>query len=134
MTRALQLAEAFLQEAVFRSRAAQAAGTALAQLASDKQRQCGLGAEAAIELDLSARAAALARELWPEGIGAERSAFLRAALAEWVERQDALDRERNHLLKAFRHAHGFDRRAYSAERLAELLPPGSFALRGGSRG
>lgn len=115
----LELAEAFLQEAVFRSRAVQAAGTALAQLASDKQRQCGLGAQAAVELDLTPRALELAQQLWPSGLDAGRVATLRRVMAAWIERQDALDRERNHFLKAFRHAHGFDRRAYSAEQLAE---------------
>lgn len=123
MTQALELAEAFLQEAVFRSRAEQAASTALAQLATlkqhDKQRQCGLGTEAAIALDLTPRAAELAQQLWPAGLDAERSRAVRTVLAHWIERQDQLDRERNHFLKAFRQAHGFDRRAYSAAQLAE---------------
>ncbi|MBL8804392.1 MAG: hypothetical protein JNN27_20520 [Planctomycetes bacterium] len=119
MNDSLELAEAFLQEAVFRSRAVQAAGTALAQLANDKQRQCGLGAEAAIELDLTPRALELAQQLWPGGLDGGRVATLRRVMAAWIERQDALDRERNHFLKAFRKAHGFDRRAFSAEQLAE---------------
>ncbi len=123
MTQALELAEAFLQEAVFRSRAEQATSTALAHLAAhthgDKQRQCGLGTEATIALDLTPRAAELARQLWPAGLDAERANAVRAVLAQWIERQDQLDRERNHFLKAFRHAHGFDRRAYSAEQLAQ---------------
>ena len=33
--------------------------------------------------------------------------------------QDALDRKRNHFLKAFRGKHGFDRTRYDAERLSE---------------
>ena len=37
----------------------------------------------------------------------------------WIVAQDALDRDRNHYLKAFRHAHGFDRRAWDNERLTE---------------
>jgi hypothetical protein len=123
MNDSLELAEAFLQEAVFRSRAVQAAGTALAQLGSDKQRQCGLGAQAAVELDLTPRALELAQQLWPGGLDAAlnpgRVATLRRVMAAWIERQDALDRERNHFLKAFRHKHGFDRRAYSADQLAE---------------
>jgi len=41
-------------------------------------------------------------------------------LAEWVRRQDALDRRRNHFLKDFRHAHGFDRTRYTAEQRAEF--------------
>lgn len=123
MTQALELAEAFLQEAVFRSRAEQATSTALAQLATlkqgDKQRQCGLGTEAAIALELTPRAAELAHSLWPAGLDAARSNAVRAVLAQWIERQDQLDRERNHFLKAFRQAHGFDRRAYGPELLAE---------------
>jgi hypothetical protein len=119
MVERLELAEAFLQEAVFRSRAEQAASTALAQLASDKKRQCGLGTEAAVALDLTPRAAELALQLWPSGVDAARAANVRRLLAAWIERQDALDRERNHFLKAFRNAHGFDRRAYTAAQLAE---------------
>lgn len=119
MSDRVQLAEAFLQEAVFRSRAKQAANTALAQLATDKQRQCGLGAEAALELELTPRALELAHELWPDGISAARADALRSSMSAWVERQDALDRDRNHFLKAFRNAHGFDRRAYTPTQLAE---------------
>jgi len=114
----LERAEAFLQEAVYRSRARQAAGVALAQAATDKQRQCGLGARAELELDLSPRAAELARELWPAGLDDARAEQVRRTMTEWIERQDALDRERNHFLKAFRHTHGFDRNAYDAEQLA----------------
>lgn len=113
MATRIELAEAFLQEAVFRSRAKQAAGTALAQLATDKQRQCGLGVEAALELDLTPRARELAALLWPEGIAPTRIAAVQRVMSAWIERQDALDRERNHFLKAFRNAHGFDRRAYT---------------------
>jgi hypothetical protein len=39
---------------------------------------------------------------------------------EWVERQDVLDRERNHFMKAFRQRHGFDRTKYTAELLAQF--------------
>jgi hypothetical protein len=119
----LALAEAFLQEAVFRSRAKQAAGTSLAQLpldaASGKLRQCGLGARAELELELTPRALELAQSLWPAGLADARVATARRVMSAWIERQDALDRERNHFLKAFRHAHGFDRRAYTAAQLAE---------------
>jgi hypothetical protein len=52
----------------------------------------------------------------------EDQAMLRiqAVLADWVRRQDALDRKRNHFLKDFRHAHGFDRTRYTAEQRAEF--------------
>jgi hypothetical protein len=117
------LAEAFLQEAVFRSRSKQAAGTALAQLALDpssgKQRQCGLGARAELELDLTPRALELAQLLWPAGIDEARVTTVRRVMAGWIERQDALDRERNHFLKAFRQQHGFDRRTYTPAQLAD---------------
>jgi hypothetical protein len=111
----LGLAELFLQEAVYRSRATQAAGTALAQLSSGVERQCGLGDGPAVVLDLTARGRELAAQLFPTAVPEHVAPLLRA----WVERQDALDRDRNHFLKAFRHAHGFDRRAWSAGLLAE---------------
>ena len=38
----------------------------------------------------------------------------------WIEAQDALDRKRNHFLKAFRHEHGFDRTKYTAAETDEL--------------
>ncbi len=107
----LGLAELFLQEAVYRSRATQAAGTALAQLSSGVERQCGLGDGPVVVLDLSARGHELARQLFPTAVPAHVAPLLRA----WVERQDALDRDRNHFLKAFRQRHGFDRNAYSPE-------------------
>jgi hypothetical protein len=43
-----------------------------------------------------------------------------ALVREWVERQDVLDRERNHFLKAFRQRHGFDRAKYTAEQLVQF--------------
>lgn len=143
----LALAEAFLQEAVFESRAKQAAGTALAAGASAKPTNCGLGREAAIELGLSPRGRELFDALFggaadtgetgvqrepadpsqgdlansPDGgaTTAARLAKLRDVMSAWIERQDQLDRDRNHFLKAFRQRHGFDRRAYSVEVLAE---------------
>jgi len=112
----LARAELFLQEAVYRSRATQAAGTALAQLAEGAQRQCGLGDGPAVVLDLTPRGRELAGELFPGGVPAHVAPLLR----EWVERQDALDRDRNHFLKAFRQRHGFDRNAYSPELRAQF--------------
>jgi hypothetical protein len=40
-------------------------------------------------------------------------------MSAWVERQDAIDRKRNHFLKAFRSRHGFDRARYAPEVLGE---------------
>lgn len=114
----IALAQDFLREAVYASRAKQAAGTELARLAAPRVKgSCGLGEAAAVELELSPRGAELYALLWPAGHADLRA--LEAALASWVVDQDALDRDRNHYLKAFRHKHGFDRRAWSAELLAE---------------
>ncbi|MCC6409192.1 MAG: hypothetical protein IT453_18685 [Planctomycetes bacterium] len=115
----LALAEAFLQEAVFQSRAKQAAGTVLAAGASAKPTNCGLGREAAVVLELSPRGRELFEALFPLVLPDEALASLRERISAWVERQDQLDRDRNHFLKAFRQRHGFDRRAYSAEQLAD---------------
>ncbi|MBI5433212.1 MAG: hypothetical protein HZA52_10320 [Planctomycetes bacterium] len=145
----LALAEAFLQEAVFQSRAKQAAGTALAAGASAKPTNCGLGREAAVVLELSPRGRELFDSLFvresddlpggrseaasPEdrsdGTPSHRAststppavdlARIRDVLSTWVERQDQLDRDRNHFLKAFRQRHGFDRRAYTPALLAD---------------
>ena len=66
-------------------------------------------------LDLTPRAEGLFRELGsPE---AADLAEVRDHMRSWVERQDALDRKRNHFLKAFRAEHGADRRAYPATTL-----------------
>ena len=108
-------ARAFLEEAVYRSRAKQAAGASLAPLAAgappDAPR-CGLGEKAALELDLGPRGAALFGELWPGGLSDAALARVRAAMGAWIARQDALDRKRNHFLRDFRGAHGYDRAAY----------------------
>ena len=109
------LAEAFLAEAVFASRAKQAASASLVQ-----NNGCGLGTRPEVALDLSPRAAELARELWPRVLSASELQLVRDTLASWVEDQDALDRKRNHFLKDFRTRHGFDRAAYTPEQLAEL--------------
>ena len=117
----LELAEALLQEVVYLSRAKQAAGTGLlsGKLAHLPRgpTNCGLGTEAAVELGLEGRAAELFAALWPE-LDETELERVRAALTDWVARQDQLDRDRNHFMKAFRGEHGFDRRAYSAEELA----------------
>jgi hypothetical protein len=117
----LELATSLLQEAVYRSRANQAAGVALGgDLRLDQPvgpGACGLGQEAALELALGERGAELLRALWPAG-GPARAAepALRERLAEWVRTQDAFDRRRNHFLRDFRSVHGFDRRAWDPER------------------
>ena len=118
----LQLAETLLQEAVYASRARQAAGVSLL-LAREKDgsspTNCGLGGEAAVELGLSEEGRTALEALWPDDTAGSEVERLRAALAAWVERNDRLDRDRNHFLKAFRTKHGFDRRAWSPELLAE---------------
>ena len=100
------LAESFLQEAVYRSRGDQAGATLMA--AGDAP--CGLGAKPSVVLDLSPRAEELFGALFA-GREVDVDA-IRARMGEWVRRQDALDRTRNHFLKDFRGAHGFDRRSY----------------------
>ena len=115
----LQDAAAFLREAVFRSRARQAAGVALK--GGDLNREasgpanCGLGEKAALELDLSERGQELYEKLWPSDLGAEGLARIHAVMKDWVVLQDGLDRTRNHFLRDFRGEHGFDRRAYAPE-------------------
>lgn len=110
----VRLAEFFLNEAVFESRARQAAGAGLV----GGSASCGLGARAEVVLELNSSAAAIARELWPVEIAPADVERIREVTREWVELQDALDRKRNHFLKAFRHEHGFERAAYSSEALA----------------
>ena len=112
-------AEAFLREAVFRSRAKQAAQTFLAK--SDPERgDCGLGQGAAVALDLSAEGVALARELWLEPLADETTTLVHGIMSAWVREQDGLDRKRNHFLKAFRREHGMDRRSYAPALEAEF--------------
>ena len=103
----LALARSFLQEAVYRSRGDQAG----AALFSSDGDGCGLGKGPSVVLDLTPRAEALFRDLG----GSEGPALepVREAMGAWVRRQDALDRKRNHFLKAFRGEHGADRRGYS---------------------
>ena len=117
-TARLEQAELFLQEAVYRSRERQAAGVELRRGASPAAGNCGLGEKAALELDLSARGRELAAVLWPAGLEGEALARVRTELAAWVVAQDALDRKRNHFLRDFRQANGFDRTRYSTEQLS----------------
>jgi hypothetical protein len=111
----VELAESFLQEAVFRSRERQAAGVELRRGGNPAAGNCGLGEKAAIELDLSLRGRELTAQLWPAGLAGERLESLKAVVAGWIVEQDALDRKRNHFLRDFRQKHGFDRTSYSEE-------------------
>jgi len=113
------LAAELLQEAVYRSRGEQA-GAALLRARAAGMSNCGLGEKAAVVLDLTSRAEVVFAELFPTELTAIALARLSAVLTTWVKRQDALDRRRNHFLKAFRQAHGFDRAAYGADDLAQF--------------
>ena len=107
----------FLREAVFRSRMGQA-GRSLFAAGAGVKGQCGLGDEAVVVLDLSPRAQELAAQLWPAGLDGAAAREVDRVMTAWVERQDALDRDRNHHLKRVRLAHGMDRGEWSAEVLA----------------
>ena len=110
----IALAESFLQEAVYRSRGDQAGATLLAAGSAS----CGLGEKPSVVLDLSPRA----EEIFQQLFGNQDVALedLKACMASWVKRQDALDRKRNHFMKDFRQTHGFDRTTYTSEQLASF--------------
>lgn len=111
-----ELAEAFLREAVYRSRASQAAVTSLRKSTDGTSGNCGLGEKASVVLDLDERGRELFLALWREESPAlER---IQGVMREWIERQDALDRKRNHFLKDFRGKHGFDRTLYGADEIS----------------
>ena len=113
-----QLAEAFLREAVYRSRSKQAAGTALSGVSHDDDfapGRCGLGGQAAVELGLDEKGEELFLALWPDGLEADAVRRVQGVLSDWIAEQDALDRKRNHFLRDFRQAHGLDRGAYGPE-------------------
>jgi hypothetical protein len=116
------LARELLREAVFGSRAKQAAGTSLLRAdpnsPNSKVGNCGLGAHAEIELRLSDKGRELSAKLWPVALAPDGGARAAAMIGAWVERQDALDRKRNHFLRDFRTTNGFDRSKYSGEQLA----------------
>lgn len=99
----LDLAEEFLREAVYRSRERQS---------PVRDPGCGLGEKMTAAPDLSPRA----REI--QGLLSLKN--VQAVTSDWIGRQDALDRKRNHFLKDFRGRHGFDRRLYAPEVLAEF--------------
>jgi hypothetical protein len=120
--RRVERAEEFLREAVYRSRAIQAVSTLLAKGGSPERGNCGLGEKAAIALDLSPRGRELFEQLFESGgeVATDELARVQACLRDWIEAQDALDRKRNHFLKAFRSQHGFDRTKYSPAEIADL--------------
>ena len=109
----------FLREAVFRPRMGQA-GRSLFAAGAGVKGQCGLGDEAVVVLDLSPRAQELAAQLWPAGLDGAAAREVDRVMTAWVERQDALDRDRNHHLKRIRLAHGMDRNQWPPEVLAEF--------------
>lgn len=114
-----------LREAVFASRARQAAAIAPPGLRpapegpAGSAGNCGLGAKALVDLRLSEKAAGAFARLFPAGGEADGSGPalepIQGLLGAWVEAQDALDRARNHFLRDFRTRHGFDRAAYTPE-------------------
>jgi len=110
----IELARAFLLEAVYRSRNSQGLNSVF-----EGKSNCGLGEGPVANLDLSEKARGIYDELWPGEMQQATLDEIRATTRAWVERSDALDRDRNHFMKAFRHANGFDRNAYNSEQLAE---------------
>ena len=110
------LAESLLQEAVYCSRARQAAGAPLAGDIESSGGGCGLGTPGREHgLELTERGEELLQELFPESLGPTHLARLREIVQDWVASSEALDRKRNHFLRDFRTLHGFDRRAYATE-------------------
>lgn len=118
----IRLAESFLQEAVYQSRARQAAGVGLAGGRPEGPQGsmgCGLG-PIAPDLELTERGEELFQELWPRQLAPTEVARIQQVMRDWVERQDALDRKRNHFLRDFRQTNGFDRRAYTRRQASEF--------------
>ena len=109
-------AEAFLREAVFRSRTRQAVEGVLSPATGDVGN-CGLGKQAAVVLDLDERGRELFETLFSEGLDDTGIESVHEVMSDWIQRQDALDRKRNHFLKDFRQRHGFDRAQYEDEQL-----------------
>ena len=107
------LARRFLMEAVYRSRNSQGLGSVFAG-----KTNCGLGEGPVANLDLTERAQALFDELWAEPLTQAQLDEIRAKTRAWIERSDALDRDRNHFLRDFRQANGFDRTVYTEEQTA----------------
>jgi len=115
----IRLAENFLREAVFASRGAQAAIGSLRAPRPSGTGSCGLGEEASIVLELAPRARDLYEHLFSPPHQAPRAERIRSVTSEWIERQDTIDRKRNHFLKDFRGRHGLDRTSYAPDVLAD---------------
>lgn len=113
----VELAEEFLRQAVYRSRSAQAFTTTIEKGRATQQQggNCGLGQRAAVVLDLDERGRELFERLWTDSADLEH---VHAVMKRWIERQDALDRKRNHFLKDFRREHGADRTRYTPDETA----------------
>jgi hypothetical protein len=79
--------------------------------AESPARDSGLGTRAAFRAARSPNGRELAEA---------EAARARSAVASWIERQDALDRKRNHFLRDFRTKHGFDRAKYTTEQQAQF--------------
>ena len=114
----IALAEDFLREAVYRSRAGRSATIALRPAPAPGSGACGLGEKAAVALDLSERGREIFGLLFESGVGEDGLGRVHEVTADWVEKQDAIDRRRNHFLKDFRASHGSDRRSYATDVLA----------------
>jgi hypothetical protein len=110
----IALAEAFLRETVYRSRERQAAVAAI-RASAVANPNCGLGERAVVVLDLSERARELLARIHPGPMEEAALVAVQDLMSDWTERQDALDRKRNHFLKEFRGQHGFDRGSYSPD-------------------
>jgi len=105
------LAEALLREAVFASRRGSA-------LPGGPPSSCGLGERHPTEPQFGDRGRELFARLFGKSPRDPASEAVHAIVQEWVARQDAFDRKRNHFLKDYRGRHGFDRSSYSPEALA----------------
>ena len=108
-------AATLLKEAVFASRAKQSGVAGLSAAAGespDAPGNCGLGKHALVVLERSETARAAFDALFPAPLDEARASAVSDLVSDWVERQDALDRKRNHFLRDFRNEHGYDRRAY----------------------
>ncbi len=115
----LALADRLLEEAVYRARETQAIGVALSGHALNDPTgpgTCGLGEAAEFRDGLSETGRKLVAELWPE-LGGDTAVRIKQLLSDWVRRQDAFDRKRNHFLRDFRARNGADRQAYTPELL-----------------
>lgn len=115
----IALAEALLVETVYRSRERQSAVAAI-RAGAIANPNCGLGERAAAVLDLSLRARELLVRIHPGDLGETTLQAVHEVMTNWNERQDVLDRKRNHFLKDFRGRNGFDRTRYTAGIQAEF--------------